>query len=98
MRSGNPVRWSDLDSTIDVNPDEAGLFDLLAAAMRKAPDRPYYELQDEVDLVIQTGINPDHEVLEIGYSHNGDERTATITGIPDGRDLGVWFINLRIKS
>ena len=94
-------RYPDLDATVQINPEEAGLFDLLVECVRISPDdaREYSHFMCEVDLFIQTGVSADCEVYEIDYLVEDRVRKGMITGSPKpDMDPGTWFITLEVKQ
>jgi len=82
---------ADLTCVVKINPDEAGRFD---AAIKDGTNDP------ELDLIADTGISADAEVLEVSYSSNPDGTySAHIVGYPAGSTLlSTWVIILEVKS
>lgn len=81
-------RRKDLDTIVLISPDEAGIFDLALV------DTTQTNLRDELDLILDTGVSADNDVLEAEYSHpDGDDYYAEVIGVPeDTAEVSRWTI------
>ena len=101
-RSALPRRL-DLDTTVNISPDEAGIFDL--ALFEGAPEdgpteRSRENALDEMSIVLSTGVHCDIDVLEAEYKHVGRDRyQAEVIGIPvDSATVSRWAVTFVVKS
>lgn len=94
---------------VEVNPDEAGLIDLLIEGTRYAKReqpleayRDHLTLCEEVERLVRTGIHPETRVISIVYrppETDGGDYLAEVLGIPVGSSNHTrWNINIRVMQ
>lgn len=87
----------DLDQRVAISPDEAGRFDQLIRE-KDADD----DLKNEIDLILDTGLPTDAEVLESEYAlAESDENAymAHVVGYPPHSDaLSKWTVLFFVKE
>lgn len=94
---------SGLCTTVEVNPDEAGLIDLM---MMRMPDKPRLtdfrdraRLSEELEQIVRTGMHPEVRIISISYRYPEGEKSdyvAEVVGIPP-RMSGHTRWNVQIK-
>lgn len=93
IRSRSHLRYrKDLDATVLISPDEAGIFDL---ALKDADN---VRLRDELDLIMATGVNAEHDVLEASYTAGPNLYYAEVIGQPPDGIVSRWIIRFEIQS
>lgn len=89
----------DLNAVVQINPDEAGIFDLLFAESF-FPDLNDDVRRDEVDLILDTGVDSDNEVLEAEYINPlPDVFMANVIGVPaDTAEVSRWTVTFQVTE
>jgi hypothetical protein len=95
----------DLDQRVAVSPDEAGRFDqwLQNDGLAGTTSAQFWaDLQNELDLICDSGLPSGAEVLEIEYGLAANERSAyeaRVVGYPPNSDaLSKWTVYFYVKE
>lgn len=87
----------DLDQRVAISPDEAGRFDQLLVAKDTDPI-----LKDEIDLILDTGLPTNAEVLESEYAlaeTDDSAYQAFVVGYPPNSEvLSKWTVTFFVKE
>lgn len=82
----------DLGSTVFINPDEAGIFDLVAE------HRNWNLLANEINQIASTAVPGGHTVISRDYvlDAEGQRTVVMITQGPELLPLHLWSVTLKV--
>ncbi len=89
----------DLNTVIEISPDEAGIFDLLFEDSL-IPDPEDATRRDELDLILSTGVSAEHDVLEVEYAECdfGRYYEARVIGQPPDGIVSRWTVTFKVRE
>jgi hypothetical protein len=93
---GSLPKRRDLNTTININPDEGGMIELLLCD-GEVPQG----IESGLDHLIESAVGPDAEVLDREFHElkDGSGYECYLVGYPaDSRVMSAWEVTLKIKE
>lgn len=93
---GSLPKRRDLNATVNINPDEGGMIELLLCD-GEVPQ----EVESKLDHLIESAVGPDAEVLDREFHKlkDGSGYECCLVGYPaDSRVMSAWEVTFKIKE